>query len=234
MATLGVNIDHIATVREARKTNEPDPTWGAMVAELAGAKCITAHLREDRRHVQDRDMQILKRTVRDKLNMEMAIAPSIVDFACELKPHQATLVPEKREEVTTEGGLDVAGSIDEMTSVTKRLMDEGIDVAMFIDPDEEQIRATVQSGAKFIELHTGTYANALCQAEELARLHEACLYANSCGLRVNAGHGLTYRNVVPIAKLPYMEELNIGHSIMAQAIFTGLEKAVVDMVELIK
>ncbi|MEI6632694.1 MAG: pyridoxine 5'-phosphate synthase [Chlamydiota bacterium] len=237
MVKLGVNIDHVATVRQARRTVEPDPVAAAALCELAGADGITVHLREDRRHIQDRDVEILRKTVRTRLNLEMAVAKEIVAFAARVKPDHACLVPEKREEVTTEGGLDVAGNRARIAEAVKRLSGAGIIVSIFIDPVEEQIRAAARSGAGFIELHTGCYANA--RGAEARRLEIEKLMAMGAlaareGLRVNAGHGLTYWNVRPVLAVPGLEEMNIGHSIIARAVLVGLERAVREMVELIR
>jgi len=234
---LGVNIDHVATLREVRKAIFPDPVKAAAIAEMAGADGITVHLREDRRHIQDRDVLLLMKTVDTKLNLEMAIADEVVEKALEYKPQCACLVPEKREELTTEGGLNVVDNIAEVTKVTKMLQDNGTVVSLFIDPAEEQIKAAAETGAKFIELHTGEFANAkneTGQMKELDKLIEAADLANKLGIRVNAGHGLDYHNVELMHKVPHLEELNIGHSIIARAVFSGLETAVRDMKELIK
>jgi len=236
MAKLGVNIDHVATVREARKTVEPDPVWAAAIAELAGADQITCHLREDRRHVSDRDVEVLRRTVRSKLNLELAVAEEIVDIALKIKPDMATVVPEKREEVTTEGGLDAAGKVARVTEVTKALQDAGIVVSLFIDPEREQIEASREAGADAVELHTGRYAEASGPAEtkaELAKLCSAADFARELGLAVHAGHGLTYLNVRPVAEIAELGELNIGHSIIARAVMVGLDRAVREMKALI-
>ncbi len=237
MAKLGVNIDHVATVRQARRTYEPDPVWAAAEAELGGADQITVHLREDRRHIQDRDVEILIRTVQTRVNLEMAVASEVLSIALKLKPHCVCLVPEKREEVTTEGGLDVAGSLERVQETVKKLAGAGIDVSLFIDPDPRQIEASAKSGAPFIELHTGSYADARGEiqiARQLDALREGARLAIERGLRVNAGHGLNYRNVQAVATLPKMEELNIGHAIIARSIFTGLREAVREMKALIK
>lgn len=236
MATLGVNIDHVATVRQARRTVEPDPVWAAALAELGGADVITVHLREDRRHIQDRDVRVLKETVQVKLNLEMAAEQSITDFALEIFPHQATLVPEKRQEVTTEGGLDVVGNLDRVRRCVDQLHQKGIVVSLFIDPSEPQIEATKALGCAAIELHTGRYADATSpseQAKELAQLTRAGEFARKCGLHLHFGHGLTYRNVQPVAAIPGAEELNIGHSIVARAVMVGFTQAVREMRELI-
>lgn len=231
MLTLGVNIDHVATIRQARRTVEPDPIAAAVLAELAGADGITAHLREDRRHIQERDVEILRQTVRTHLNLEMAATQEMVAIALKLKPDYVTLVPERREEVTTEGGLDVAGNLDHILGVVHELQAQDIPVSLFIDPDPSQIEAAAETQTQFIELHTGKYANASYQDEgiELGSLSTACDIALELGLRINAGHGLTYWNVRPVAELPGMEELNIGHSIMSRAILVGMERAVREM-----
>jgi pyridoxine 5-phosphate synthase len=236
MAYLGVNIDHVATVREARKTNEPDPVWAASLAELGGADGITLHLREDRRHIQERDLHLLRQTVTVKLNLELACDEGVLAIACQAKPFQATLVPERREEVTTEGGLDVVGQKARVADAVKRLRDAGIAVSLFLDPDLRQIDAAVAVGAEAVELHTGAYAHASARfagKEELATLRRAGQHVAEAGLTLHAGHGLTYRNVQPVAALPNMCELNIGHSIIARAIMIGLEQAVRDMKRLI-
>jgi pyridoxine 5-phosphate synthase len=230
--TLGVNIDHIATIRQARRTVEPDPIAAAVLAELAGADGITVHLREDRRHIQDRDVRLLRQTVRTHLNLEMAASDEMVAIALDIRPDYVTLVPEKREEVTTEGGLDIAGQLGKMEMVVGKLQSAGIPVSLFIDPDLAQIQASVKVQAKFIELHTGRYAEAGDETkskQELEVLARACLEAIKAGLRVNAGHGLTYWNVNPVARIPGMEELNIGHSIISRAALVGLERAVREM-----
>jgi pyridoxine 5-phosphate synthase len=236
MATLGVNIDHVATVRQARRTVEPDPVWAAALAELGGADAITVHLREDRRHIQDRDLDVLRQTVQVKLNLECAIAPAMIDIACRVKPCQVTLVPEKREEVTTEGGLDILAHRAATTEAVRRLIDAGIAVSMFIDPCARQIDASVDLGAAAVELHTGCYANAESAAtrhDELVKLARAGVMVRRAGLELNAGHGLTYRNVVPVARIEGMGELNIGHSVVARAVFVGLTQAVREMRQLI-
>ncbi|MCK5870688.1 pyridoxine 5'-phosphate synthase [Methylococcaceae bacterium CS5] len=229
---LGVNIDHIATLRQARGTQYPEPIQAALIAEQAGADGITAHLREDRRHMQDRDMFLLKEMIHTRLNFEMAVTDEMLKIACEVKPFACCLVPEKREELTTEGGLDVAASMDKMQHACTNLAEAGIEVSLFIDPEEKQIDAAISAGAPVIELHTGSYADALNQQQrkdELARIQEAAAYVHSAGLQVNAGHGLTLCNVEDICKIPEMVELNIGHAIIAQAVFSGLETAVRDM-----
>jgi pyridoxine 5-phosphate synthase len=232
LLTLGVNIDHVATIRQARRTVEPDPVAAAVLAELAGADGITAHLREDRRHMQDRDIRRLRETVRTRLNLEMAATPEMVQIALEIKPDYVTLVPERREEVTTEGGLDIAGQIDRLKSVVDQLQSAGMPVSLFIDAEPAQIDAAALIKAQFIELHTGRYAEAREPnrvQQELAILTNGCDRAISAGLRVNAGHGLTYQNVYPIACLPGMEELNIGHTIVSRAVLVGIDRAIREM-----
>ncbi|BEM10474.1 pyridoxine 5'-phosphate synthase [Serratia marcescens] len=229
---LGVNIDHIATLRNARGTQYPDPVQAAFIAEQAGADGITVHLREDRRHITDRDVRLLRQTIQTRMNLEMAVTDEMLDIAIELQPHFCCLVPEKREEVTTEGGLDVAGQLDKMNVAVERLAQAGILVSLFIDPDHRQIDAAVAVGAPYIEIHTGAYAEAqgeLAVQAELRRIAVAAAYAAEKGLKVNAGHGLTYHNVQPIAALPEMHELNIGHAIIGQAVMSGLPAAVADM-----
>jgi pyridoxine 5-phosphate synthase len=232
LPTLGVNIDHIATIRQARRTTEPDPVAAAVLAELGGADGITAHLREDRRHIQERDVSVLRQMVSTHLNLEMAATEEMVKIALNLKPDYITLVPERREEVTTEGGLDIVGQIDRLSGVVDRLQSAGIPVSLFIDAEPEQIDASVKTGAKFIELHTGRYAEAHSETDrqrELDVLATGCAQARAAGLRVNAGHGLTYLNVYPIACIEGMEELNIGHTIVSRAALVGMERAVRDM-----
>nr|WP_290223231.1 pyridoxine 5'-phosphate synthase [Trichocoleus desertorum] len=232
MPTLGVNIDHIATIRQARRTVEPDPVAAAVLAELAGADGITVHLREDRRHIQDRDVRLLRQTVRTHLNLEMAATDEMIAIALDIKPDYVTLVPERREEVTTEGGLEIAGQQERMAQVVAQLQNAGIPVSLFIDADPAQIQASAATGAKFIELHTGRYAEAhdeVSRAKELEILAEGCRQAIAAGLRVNAGHGLTYWNVYPVACLEGMEELNIGHTIISRAALVGMERAVREM-----
>ncbi|MEN3752240.1 pyridoxine 5'-phosphate synthase [Mangrovibacter yixingensis] len=229
---LGVNIDHIATLRNARGTAYPDPVQAAFIAEQAGADGITVHLREDRRHITDRDVRILRQTLHTRMNLEMAVTEEMVGIACETRPHFCCLVPEKRQEVTTEGGLDVAGQPEKLADACKRLAAAGIQVSLFIDPEHTQIDAAVAAGAPYIELHTGCYADAqdeTTQAKELARIQEAAQYAASKGLKVNAGHGLTYHNVQAIAAIPEMHELNIGHAIIGRAVMSGLKEAVSEM-----
>ncbi len=232
MVTLGINIDHVATIRQARRTVEPDPVAAAVLAELGGADGITVHLREDRRHIQDRDVHLLRQTVRSHLNLEMAPTDEMVKIALKVKPDYVTLVPEKREEVTTEGGIDILANRDHFTDVVNQLQGAAIPVSWFIDPESTQIEAAASTGAKFIELHTGKYADATdeaTQAKELAALEKATQIAITAGLRVNAGHGLTYWNVYPVACIPGMEELNIGHTIVSRAVLVGMERAVREM-----
>jgi len=235
MAELGVNIDHVATVRQARRTYEPDPVWAAALAELGGADGITVHLREDRRHIVDRDVDVLRETVAVKLNLEMAAESEIVDIACRVIPDQATLVPERREEITTEGGLDVVTHFDKTQRAVARLHDVGIPVSLFLDPDTAQIEAAGRLAADAVELHTGQYALASRQAQqsELAKLANAGRQICSLGMALHAGHGLTYRNVQPIAALEAMHELNIGHSIVARAVMVGMQQAVREMKQLV-
>lgn len=236
MASLGVNIDHIANVRQARRTVEPDPVSFALLAELGGADGITVHLREDRRHIQDRDVELLRHTVRSRLNLEMAATSEMESIALRIQPDMVTLVPEKRQEVTTEGGLDVAGQQEGLRESVGRLQAAGIGVSLFVDAEAAQLEACRAIGARWVELHTGTYAEASWDAQprELARLTEGSFIARSLGLRVNAGHGLTYQNVEPVAAIEGIEELNIGHTIVARALAVGLEQAVRQMKALIQ
>jgi pyridoxine 5-phosphate synthase len=237
MPALGVNIDHVATIRQARRTIEPDPVWVAVLAELAGADGITLHLREDRRHIQDRDLRVLKETVQVKLNLEMAAEETITDIAIDVHPQQCTLVPEKREELTTEGGLDVIGNMARVKDCVGRLMEAGIDVSLFIDPDVRQIEASRAMGVQAVELHTGRYADAVTkeqQDRELDALVEAGRFAVEEGLLLHMGHGLTYRNVSRVAAIPNISELNIGHSIVARAVLVGFEQAVREMKRLVE
>ncbi len=235
MSELGVNIDHVATLREARKTDEPDPVWAAALAELGGADGITIHLREDRRHIQERDLRILRESVSVKLNLELACDADTLALACEIKPDQATLVPERREEITTEGGLDILANRDTVSAAIDRLRDAGMTVSLFIDPNPDQIQAAAELGAEAVELHTGRYANAdnIDRNTELNQLSRAGELVRSAGMTLHAGHGLTYRNVQAVAGLAGMSELNIGHSIIARAIFSGLSQAVREMKTLI-
>ncbi|MCA9089891.1 MAG: pyridoxine 5'-phosphate synthase [Planctomycetaceae bacterium] len=236
MPLLGVNIDHVATIRQARRTNEPDPVWAAAAAELGGADLITVHLREDRRHIQDRDVRVLRETVQVPLNLEMAAEQAITEFALQVRPEQCTLVPEKREEVTTEGGLDVITHRDKVKRCVDQLLDAGFEVSLFIDPDADQIDASKALGVHAVELHTGSYADATdhsIRRGELQALVAASNHALQLGLKLNVGHGLTYRNVGPVAAIQGLSELNIGHSIIARSVFVGMEAAVREMKRLI-
>jgi pyridoxine 5-phosphate synthase len=236
MAELGVNIDHVATIRQARRTYEPDPVHAAVLCELAGADGITIHLREDRRHIQDRDLHVLRQTVTVKLNLELAATSEIVGIACQVKPDQATLVPEKREEVTTEGGLDIVGNKAATADAMQRLQQAGIYVSLFLDPDPRQIELAKELGADAVELHTGQYALAkgASQGKELAALIEAGTLIRRLGMGLHAGHGLNYHNVMAVAQIEGMHELNIGHAIVSRAVLVGMERAVREMKELIK
>jgi len=237
MAKLGLNVDHIATVRQARGGVEPDPVTAAALGELAGAEGITIHLREDRRHIQDRDLEILRRTVKTKLNLEMAATQEMVRIALRVKPEQVTLVPEKRQELTTEGGLDVIINAKQISDTVKRLKDGGIVVSLFVDPNQEQVKAANKSGTDYIEIHTGAYAEAPTWADqkrELDTIDAAIKLARKVGMGVNAGHGLNYANIKALAALGGIEEYNIGHSIIARSMLVGLDRAVRDMVNLIK
>ena len=235
MPELGVNIDHVATLRQARKTYEPDPVAAAVLAELGGADAITIHLREDRRHIQDRDLRVLRETVTIKLNLELAVADEIVAIACNAHPEQATIVPERREEVTTEGGLDVVTHRAATARAIERLTAAGISVSLFLDPDPRQIELARQLGAEAVELHTGQYALArgVAQHQQLVALTTAGKLVADLGLRLHAGHGLNYHNVLPVARIPHMHELNIGHAIIARAVLIGLQPAVREMKQLI-
>jgi pyridoxine 5-phosphate synthase len=235
MIKLAVNVDHVATLREARGIKEPDPVLAAGISELAGAEGIVVHLREDRRHIQDRDVRLLRQTVQTKLNLEMGAAKEIIDFALSVKPDMVTLVPEKRKELTTEGGLNVAGQLKKIKGVIAKMKKAGIPVSLFIDPDSRQIQAASNSGATFVEIHTGRYADAENEDEmerEFDLLAIAAQEAYETGLRVNAGHGLNYVNTARVAALETIEELSIGHAIMARAIFVGLDQAVREMLVL--
>jgi pyridoxine 5-phosphate synthase len=235
---LYVNIDHVATVRQARGTDEPDPVRAAVLCELGGADGITVHLREDRRHVQDRDVELLLRTARTPVNLELAAASDVLALAEEWRPYQATLVPERREEVTTEGGIELHGEAARrwVGEAVARLKEAGIRTSLFIDPDAEAVRASVGLGAEAVELHTGEYANTRGaeRQEQLARLRRAAALGRSVGLAVHAGHGLTYENVAPVAAIDELEELNIGHSIVSRAVFTGIERATREMAEILR
>lgn len=233
---LGVNIDHVATIREARKGREPDPLHAAYVAEMAGADLITIHLREDRRHIQDRDLRILRQTVFTAINLEMALAERVIRIALDVRPEQVTLVPERRQEVTTEGGLDVAGGKKKIEKAIRRFHAKKIKISVFIDPDTNQVEASAAVNVDMVELHTGAYANARGERalrRELKRIRAAAELADSAGLRVCAGHGLNYHNIAPIVEVPEIVEVNIGHSIVSRAVFTGLEIAVRDMKSLL-
>jgi len=236
MPELGVNIDHVATVRQARRTNEPDPVWAAVQAELGGADTITLHLREDRRHIQDRDLRVMRETVTVKMNLELACEESVLGVACDTRPDQVTLVPERREEVTTEGGLDILGQSDRVRRAIEQLRSAGIEVSLFLDPDRKQIDAARQFGVEAVELHTGKYCNAAVGKEreaELEILRTASGHIVQQGMTLHAGHGLTYRNVKPVAAIDKMHELNIGHSIVARALMIGMQQAVLEMKRLI-
>ncbi len=237
MPKLGVNIDHVATLRQARREDEPDPIEAARICEKAGADSIVCHLREDRRHIVDKDVRTLRKTVKTKLNLEMALSKEIIDIAASIKPDQVTLVPEKRQEITTEGGLDVFKNSRRITNALNTFNKKDITVSLFIDPVANQIKKTADLGVPMIELHTGKYALVKTRqavARELKKLKDMTEYALSLGLIVNAGHGLKYDNTIPIAKIKGMEELNIGHSIISRAVFVGLERAVREMVKLCK
>ena len=232
MIRLGVNIDHVATVRQARRASEPDPVAAAVLAALGGADGITVHLREDRRHIQDRDVRLLREVVTTRLNLEMACSDEIVEIALAVKPDEATLVPEKRQELTTEGGLDVVAHADTVRGAVKRLSAAGIHVSLFIDPDIEQVDMAKALGADAIELQTASYSEAVgprAVGDELAKLTTATSHAKARGLHVHMGHGLNYQNVRPIVRIPGVEELNIGHSVVSRAVLVGLERAVREM-----
>lgn len=234
---LGVNIDHICTLRNARGVVYPDPIYAAYLAEQSGADSITVHLREDRRHITDRDVKLLRETIQTTMNLEISIEEEMIDIACALKPNSCCLVPEKRQELTTEGGLDVIANIQKLKDMVLRLFDAGIKVSLFIDPDKQQICAAYDVGVSCIELHTGAYAvtnDNKVRLLEYNRIKKSVLCATSRNLQVNAGHGLNYNNVRSIAMIPFIQELNIGHSIMSRAIFCGLPKAIQDMKNLLK
>ncbi len=244
MLKLGVNLDHVATLRQARYRSahepagaipEPDPVWAAVEAGLAGAHSITVHLREDRRHIQDRDVRLIRQTIRTPLNLEMADVPEIVAIAEDIKPAEVCLVPENRQEVTTEGGLNVAGASKSLARTVARLKTAGIAVSLFVDPEGRQIKASADLGADFVELHTGTYANArreTDQSAEIRKLIAASELAHKLGLRVNAGHGLNYENTRAMLAVPHLETLNTGHSILSRALFVGLRQAIAEMLAL--
>jgi pyridoxine 5-phosphate synthase len=229
---LGVNIDHVATLRQARGTRYPDPVQAALEAEQAGADAITLHLREDRRHIQDQDVEVLRRLIQTRMNLEMAVADDIVAFACRIRPHECCLVPERRQELTTEGGLDVVGGFEKISAACVRLADAGIHVSLFVDAEPDQIEAAARTGAPVIEIHTGRYAETESGAagrQELVRIEQAVQQGHGLKLQVNAGHGLNYHNVQAVAAIPGISELNIGHAIIARALFTGLPEAVREM-----
>ena len=237
MIKLGVNIDHVATLRQARRETDPDPIVAAMICQQAKVHSIVAHLREDRRHIQDMDIVLLKKSINIKFNLEMSIAPQIVQIALDIHPHQVTLVPERRQEVTTEGGLDVCKNLTRLKKVCQKFHEKKIEVSLFIAPDKKQIDAAKRLGVEAVELHTGAYARAFAdrnEARELARMKAMTAYAQKLGLVVNAGHGLNYQNVAAIAKIKGMNELNIGHSIISRAVFVGLKTAVGEMLKAIK
>ncbi|WP_298864263.1 pyridoxine 5'-phosphate synthase [uncultured Gimesia sp.] len=236
MPALGVNIDHVATVRQARLTYEPDPVWAAVLAELGGADGITLHLREDRRHIQDHDLYTMKKTVQVKLNLEMAAEEEMTRIALDVRPDQVSLVPEKREELTTEGGLDVIANFDRVKNCVVQLQNAGIEVSLFIDPDREQIAASKNAGVHAVEIHTGRYADATSaevQQTEYETLVNVSEFTIEQGLKLHMGHGLTYRNVTRIASIPHVSELNIGHSIVSRAVLVGMEQAVREMKALV-
>lgn len=236
MPKLGVNIDHVATLREARRTYMPDPIEAAVACENAGCDSIVCHLREDRRHIKDADVVTLREVVKTRLNLEMSIASGIVRIACRVRPDQATLVPERRQEVTTEGGLDVKRNLSRVRRAVRKLVSAGIDVSLFINPARPQIEAAVKAGARIVEFHTGEYANAKTDArrkKELEILRRSVKYARSLGLEANAGHGLNYENVRDVARIEGINELNIGHAIVSRAVFTGIGEATRQMLELV-
>ncbi len=237
MAKLIVNVDHVATVRQARMINEPDPVTAAALAELAGCEGIIVHLREDRRHIQDRDVELLKETVKTKLNLEMAAVPEMVEIARRIVPDMSCLVPEKREELTTEGGLDVVGNKAAIADAVQKLKDADITVSLFVDAEQNQLDASKEVGADYVEIHTGHYsdaANPISRDAELAKILRGIQYASSLGLRVNVGHGLNYINIRKLVPVAEIEEFSIGHSIIARAVLVGMERAVREMVEIIK
>ncbi len=236
MTSLGVNIDHVAGVRQARMTNEPDPVQMAFLAELGGADGITIHLREDRRHIQDRDLKMLRGTIKTRLNLEMAATQEMLELALKIKPDMITLVPEKREEITTEGGLDIVANKEKLKIFVDKIQSAGIPISLFVDPIFSQLEASSDISARWIELHTGSYALSSLknQAIEFSKIKESVIKARNLGLRVNAGHGLTYQNVEPIASIHGIEELNIGHTIISRALAIGLQEAVKEMKEIIR
>lgn len=237
MAHLCVNIDHIATLRQARGGVEPDPVNAVKLVEKAGAIGVTVHLREDRRHIQDKDVFLIKKIIKTKLNLEMSINQDIVNIALQVIPDEATIVPEKRKELTTEGGLDVKGNFKRLKNVVKKLKQKKIIVSLFINPDIKQIKPAKEVGADYIEIHTGRYADAKTiqnREYELQKIKKAAYFAHLIGLKINAGHGLNYKNVKPVARIPVIEDLNIGHSIISRAVMVGLDKAIKDMIKLIQ
>jgi len=237
MIKLGVNVDHVATLRQLRKGKTPDPIEAAILCELAGCDSIVCHLREDRRHIQERDLFLLKEVIKTKLNLEMALSEDIIQIALKVKPHQITIVPEKREELTTEGGLDVKTNIKRIKEVIKLFKKENIKVSLFIEPDFEQIEYSKEAEVDFIEIHTGKYAECVLEEDlykELNKIKKSTEYAISIGLKVNAGHGLDYKNVIPICQIKGIEELNIGYSIVGRSVFVGIYQAVKEMIELIR
>ena len=237
MTRLFVNVDHVATIREARRTQEPDPLKAALMAEKMGADGITVHLREDRRHIQDRDVRIIHNNISTKLNLEMAAVDEMVAISLELKPYQVSLVPEKRQEITTEGGLDVCSQVPDLIDIRKRIKNEGILFSLFVDPDINQLEACKEVKADSIEINTGNYSELLTPKDleiELSRIQKASKYASDMGLRVFAGHGLNYDNVKAIAAIPEVEELNIGHFLVAQSVYVGMENAVKRMINIIE
>ena len=236
MKRLSVNIDHVATLRQARGESQPDPVTAALIAELAGASGIVSHLREDRRHIQDKDVYLLRKMLKTKLDLEMAATEEIVNIALDIIPELVTLVPERRQELTTEGGLDVASELDRFRKVTERFHKKNILVSLFVAPTENQIKAARKTGADFVELHTGEYANAKGNEinVQLERLKKAAQLAGKLGMKVNAGHGLDYGNLQPVAKIVEIEEFSIGHALISHALFVGMERAVKEMIELLK
>ncbi len=237
MARLSVNVDHVATVRQARRGSEPDPVAAALLAELAGAHGIIVHLREDRRHIQDRDLKLLRQTLKTHLNLEMAAVDEVINIALEVRPDMVTFVPERREELTTEGGLRVVEQASHLRRVTSVMREAGVRVSFFVDPDEQSIGAALQAGAQVVELHTGSYAEAApgkCKEEQFRRIEAAARMARELGLEVHAGHGLDYRNVKPLTQIKEIEEFSIGHSIVARAVLVGMERAVREMLELVR
>ncbi len=234
---LCVNIDHVATLRQARGELEPDPVTAAMICELAGADGIVCHLREDRRHINDRDVHLLRELVKTKLDLEMSIEPQIVSIACKVRPDLSTLVPERRQELTTEGGLDVIGNFERLKNVIRELQSNKIEVSLFVDPVKEQIQAAADLGVEFVEIHTGFYANAVSEEEakeELEKIKESAILGRKLGLGVNAGHGLNYLNIIPFREIKEIEEVSIGHAIISRAVFVGLFNAVQEMVKIVK